>query len=321
MKFLLLAATGLSVTIWCKKKHLSVCLALVLIAIILEGCIIFPVVYQGEPTASSAYPTETSGRSQEEIEKLFVLLQSREGYHLGTNVELRGNIKVHMFFIDDQESGWDCDSVEEFRNKQIIPGLYYLEREASRYGVLLNFSVESHTMGTVTGRPLLYDGMIVDTVRDDDNGRNNDGVPKRIAWQLGYEDEGEMFAQLYQENDHQEVILLFIVNKDGVSYASKQIGGSEYNAWVEYSIIFRNHLSGDFGPDELMDRVASVAHEILHLYGAIDMYEPIERKELLETLYPNDIMLLDYLDFREMWVGEHTAYTVGWLDSPPTLQP
>ena len=250
--------------------------------------------------------------SGSEANKLSLLLQSRNEYQLGTNCDLQGNIKVHLFFVDDQESRWDRDTVEQFTSKQILPGLHFLENEAKRYGVALDFSVESHTTGSKTGTPIIYEGNI-------SKSKNHTlDIPTKIVGQFGCEDADQMYTKLYAQNDHNEVIFLFLVNKDGVSYAVTQGDGDFYHPYLEFGVVFKRHLDKDFGIDDNTHPAASVAHEILHTYGAIDMYTPIEVKKLLKPIYPRDIMLLDYLNIEDMEVGSYTAYSVGWINQAPT---
>ena len=158
--------------------------------------------------------------SASEKDKLSQLLQSRgKGYQLGTNCDLQGDIKVHLFFVNDAESQWDPDAITQITNKQILLGLDFLEKEAARYGVALNFSVESHTTGSKTGTPIIYEGKISKSEP------YTVDIPSKIAGQFGYESGGVMYAELYEQDDCQETVWLFLVNQDGVSYARKQYEG------------------------------------------------------------------------------------------------
>lgn len=252
-----------------------------------------------------------SSDEQEENNELSLFLQSREGYQQGTNCDLQGNIKVHLFFVDDQESQWDKETVEQFTNKQILPGLNFLEEEAKYYGVALDFSVQSHTTGFKTGNPIRYNGKISKIAN------HTLDIFDNIAAQFGFESSGEMYAELYGQNNCSEVIFLSIVNKDGISYALKQCDGDFYNPILEFGVVFKNDFNKNFDIDENTHAAVSVAHEILHVYGAVDMYTPIETKEMLESVYPRDIMLLNYSNIDDLVVGDYTAYSVGWKNQAP----
>ena len=247
--------------------------------------------------------------------KLLRFLRSRPCYQLGINALLEGNIQIHLFLMDDDESQWDEESMEEFMQKNLAPALDFLEGEAKRYGVSLDFSVKPYATVLSEGYDVTYNGII----KKGGDGSHTLDLHERAAHILGYENRVELFEDLYRKNDHQEVILLFAVNKDGVSYAWHQAEGSIYYPTVEFATVFSNHLGKDFDPDEITHTAASVAHEILHLYGAEDLYAPQERKDMIRDIYPEDIMLMDYLNIDEMSVGEYTAYAVGWKNRAPTI--
>lgn len=252
--------------------------------------------------------------SASEKNELSLLLQTRgEGYQLGTNCDLQGDVVVHLFFVNDEESQWDQDTITQITDKQILLGLDYLEKEAARYGVTLNFSVDSHTTGSKTGTPIVYEGKI-------SKGKEHTvDIPSKIAGQFGYESGGVMYADLQGQVAGQETIWLFLVNKDGVSYARKQYEGDFYRPTLEFGVIFERYLNEKYDMDDNTHRAATVAHEILHLYGAIDMYTPADLKKILKPIYPKDIMLLDYHNIADMTVGPYTAYSVGWTAQAPTV--
>ena len=63
----------------------------------------------------------------------------------------------------------------------------------------------------------------------------------------------------------------------------------------------------------------TIAHELLHLFGAEDFYYPESREALAKEVYPEDIMLCDMPDLDHFTLGEYTAYTLGWTDSVPDV--
>ncbi len=65
------------------------------------------------------------------------------------------------------------------------------------------------------------------------------------------------------------------------------------------------------------DMAATLAHEIMHLYGGEELYTSRARYEMAMKLYKNDIMCLEARDLRLLNVGGFTAYAVGWTDGTP----
>lgn len=232
--------------------------------------------------------------------------KKRPFFELGVNKDLKDKIKVHLFFINDNESSWDEETISAYMNKQITPGLKYLESQASRFGISLNLS----TVKYKTDSHLKYNGVISKRTETAD-------IMNRIAVQLGYENQEKLQQDLANENPYGEVILMAVVNKDGISYTSSQATGSPGGiSNIEYCVVFTSYLNKNFGIDQNTHMAATVAHEILHLYGAEDIYEDTY-KETAKQLCPDDIMLLDYLNIEQMKVSKYTAYSMGWSKTSP----
>ena len=64
---------------------------------------------------------------------------------------------------------------------------------------------------------------------------------------------------------------------------------------------------------------ATIAHEMLHPFGADDLYFPYDtdtaRAELAKEYFPDDIMLRVDPLLSTLTIGAYTAYKVGWTDS------
>ena len=60
-------------------------------------------------------------------------------------------------------------------------------------------------------------------------------------------------------------------------------------------------------------------HEMLHLFGAEDLYKGASRKSLAKKLYPADIMLAANYDVDTNNIGEATAFYVGWTNDVPEV--
>ena len=233
---------------------------------------------------------------------------------MGVNKELRDKVKVQLFFIDDDESSWDEQTINAYYNKQILPGLNFLEQQASRYGVSLDFTTEKYATVLQDEYVLKYNGKIDNNADRDATGYD---VMDKIASILGYSNAKELHTSLANNHPYGEVIMMPVVNKEGISFASMQASGSPGGkANAEYCIIFTDYPNKNFGVDDNTHMAASVAHEMLHIFGAEDLYLD-EYKETARQLCPKDIMLLDYLNIEKMQVNKYTAYSIGWSDKSP----
>jgi len=106
------------------------------------------------------------------------------------------------------------------------------------------------------------------------------------------------------------ISFLITTNEIGKSYASLTLTDDSSN---EFAVIFDSR--GDL--DGIGDRAGSFtyAHEILHLFGAIDLYTfTDERLELAENYFPEDLMLKHQLAAYYSTISNLDAYLIGWTD-------
>ena len=72
-------------------------------------------------------------------------------------------------------------------------------------------------------------------------------------------------------------------------------------------------------PDGRLTAAATYAHEILHVFGAGDLYFPYDgdgkRKAEARRLFPNDVMFRVDYKLDRLNVGPFTAYRIGWTQS------
>ena len=87
-----------------------------------------------------------------------------------------------------------------------------------------------------------------------------------------------------------------------------------YLEYSEHCVLFANNLSGSKG-----SRASTIAHEILHLFGAEDYYVSMSREALANQKYPDDIMLWQVERIQDNSIGDCTAYSVGWTDEVPDV--
>ena len=110
-----------------------------------------------------------------------------------------------------------------------------------------------------------------------------------------------------------QIAYVVMVDKGGRSYSLPYQGrnrsvSTDYQ--LEYAVIFSGFT--DTSRDSASD---TIAHELLHLFGAEDFYYPASRETLAEEYYPTDIMLCAMPDLPYFTLGAYTAYTLGWTDT------
>ena len=84
--------------------------------------------------------------------------------------------------------------------------------------------------------------------------------------------------------------------------------------YPEHCVLFSDP---EFG-NAVSTHSCTVAHEILHLYGAFDYYEE-PRLTIANELYHFDIMLQNYYTIWLNQIGDYTAFSIGWTDVVPDV--
>lgn len=237
----------------------------------------------------------------------------RPYYNLGTNRALLGRPVVAIFFVDDDESSWDVDTIKEFTEESILPALDFLEEQAEWWDVPLEFTVWRYSTALSEGLTLRYEGSVIKDLDASPTGSTKD-MMDQVAADMGYASAMALHAALTEQAGGREVIPLFFINKDGVSYARNRIAGT-YVDYCEQSIIFRCYLNQDYYFAE--KRAVTVAFHMLHMYGAQSLFTPKSRLAIAEEYYPHSIMLNDYSDLEDMRVDLPTAYSIGWTVTVP----
>lgn len=238
---------------------------------------------------------------------------TRPSYNLGNCKNLKGTLYVLSIFLDDKESRWDDRSRTSFWNNEVKPGFRFLEKEASRYGVRLSFEHGSFHSGSMKNVRMYYDGIVVkDSTRYWNSYIN---YLMTVSKALGFPTVSAFHENMQYIAKGKEIIYLIFLNKQGRSYALPD-HTNDSNDSLEYTIIFRDSIGH---PN--VNNASSVIHEILHLFGAEDYYNPFgnmpKRAALAEKLCPHDIMFRPYTDISYNQIGKFTAYTLGWLGQLP----
>ena len=111
----------------------------------------------------------------------------------------------------------------------------------------------------------------------------------------------------------ENVAYIIHVNKIGRSYAfwSYYYSDPIYND--ELCILFTSEYNRENNLSEVV--VATFTHEILHFFGAIDLYNLNDDLLMLaEKYFSDDVMLIEWNDINLCKIGELTAFLIGWTD-------
>lgn len=210
---------------------------------------------------------------------------------------------LYSVYLDFEENAWTQED-RQFQAGQLSLALDWLREKGKEYGADLNLTTQQEDPALAC--QAYYDGPIGDG--------ESPLVSEFDRWAQ------EVCRQLSEESDQKRVGVLFFLPVTGQSYTVvyKPEYGNDY--YYEYSVIFqhRPHTLENQWPGP-----AVLAHEILHLFGAVDLYPGQQSlsQELAEQVtqrYPHEIMYTVYQEGKAVSLEEipqqlspFTAYRVG----------
>lgn len=238
----------------------------------------------------------------------------RPAYDAGSCYRLEGNPYVITIFLDDDVSCWPEDKALAYLQQVVIPGQKFIQDNAAAWNVELEFENGYYASYGHPERPVKYDG-VVETLMD---GNYSKDILEQAALSLGFDSAQHMNERLQDFSGQDQIVYLLMLNKGGRSYSMcysrSNFAVNTRDQALEYCVIFTGFTdtSGDTASD-------TIAHEMLHLFGAQDYYMPDSRKALAAASYPEDIMLCAMPDLEYFSLGDLTAYGVGWHDNAPEV--
>lgn len=246
----------------------------------------------------------------------------REEDFAGSAVRLNGTVLAVLIFLDDSESTWNTNDMNEVKERFDIAA-DYIEESAQAYGKQVDIITDTGNYGDLSYETY-YNGYVedFDTLTEYDYDPFQEALIDEINYNIPT-------TSLLQKYNAQSIAYIGVVNKDGRSYAYPY--DTEYDQRYYYEvgcIFFTDETYGEEEPP------AVYAHELLHLFGAQDLYENSDsyynyfssgQYDHIETYYANEIMYTTYDEYGysvQGWVSNDishiTAYYLGWVDTLPT---
>lgn len=240
--------------------------------------------------------------------------------------KLSGNVVLYAIFVDTRYtqpwSEYDIKSTLDSINR----ATKWLEKKAGENGIPLHINVQFHENQKII--PIATDfnnktlsGTLFSPVI-------SVGIPKLDRWadQIAktagkslpadtttiiktknkLSDRERLIARIRDINKTDNVVLMYFINNYYKEEMSLTLHTSSFSN-IEYSIVsFKNP--------------AVIAHEFLHIFGALDLYEsPFDTKRSTKRKkahamkeYPNEIMAFAYRKIDSLDVSSVTKYLIGW---------
>ncbi len=219
--------------------------------------------------------------------------------NVGSSKTLQGTCLFIRVYLSDKESHF-TENAKQDSFYFLRGAIYYLSHQAEKYNQALTF---------IYNEP--------DTVID----YNIDYIIPRNYEGWNY---NELISEIYslynvdalvEKYNADNVAFILHINKVGRAFAVQSKKDVELN---EAAIIYR--YSGNEIPDGVQftrGDSPTYIHELLHLFGAIDLYTLDDKRlALAKQYFPNDCMLVGDVDFSDdsTSIGPLTAYLIGWTE-------
>lgn len=209
---------------------------------------------------------------------------------------LEGSIYVITFFVSEVPwpEGYKMDLFKQMRDAES-----WLEWKAKEYGKTARF---------VNGVHGLFEPFETDIVPDYDSGKARSGIATKYLSQAGCPLNG--YKDWVKKNSGCDQSLVFVIaNKEGRGYASPIASGGSDNS-PEGAILYHSYNNPLYA--------GCIIHEILHLFGAVDLYHTCDQSEAndqkMEKMYPKEVMHRPYNPLKELQMSPLTAWLVGLTD-------
>jgi hypothetical protein len=230
---------------------------------------------------------------------------SRQGP--GSAKTLKGNIYVLCCFVSDQNHEWSSrDKREIFAKYREAAG--WIRNQAAKYNDTVNFTAGSYGMDA---------NIKLDHIQYGTGSRNEDaGIISRVLQEVGYRNSLSFYNWVTRNTNCDNALVLIFVKGRGRGYAVICHSESTIKQldFMEGAVLFEKQSTGA-GLSS-----SSIAHEILHLFGAWDFYRTFEqtqeREDRAKQMFPNSIMLRTSPNIHELTVDRVTAWLIGWKSDP-----
>jgi hypothetical protein len=230
----------------------------------------------------------------------------------GSAGDLKGSNLIINCFISEKGNEWTPQEKQATLNKE-REGVAWLQRQAGKWGVPVP-DFKEYNLGVENDI----------TVAKIERAHEPSTAHLKIRWvnyalnAAGYSDVTKLYATLKEQYKTDNMVVFVFANKTGRSYAQPLNNGIDKlypELHLEGAVIYKNYydIDHDLYPGTIM-------HEMLHLYGAWDMYHDentsIEVQNIIHGVFKHSIMLDDHVDnLNYLSIDQMTAWRIGWIKS------
>lgn len=219
-------------------------------------------------------------------------VEQRDEHELAEHVE---SIYVHSIFISE---GQFPNDEKEHRMRLLEDAEEWIEGQAAKCGKMIRF---------VNGTSGLEGDAIYAPIPDDIDSPNYSSIDVNTYLELIDEQfDIEKLVSVGKDAGCDKAAVLIIAEGKGRSFAIHRTGELDF---IGEAVIYEPHNS------ELQAGV--FVHEMLHLFGADDLYHPHQSEENVEFIkehYPGEVMLSGHAPTESLALSPYTIWRMGWTD-------
>jgi hypothetical protein len=220
----------------------------------------------------------------------------------GSAKALQGKVHVINVFISDDKLGWNAQDKETVLNEQD-----YAFRWAQRQAA--TFLTNSDLTFTTTNIGLDKD-VKVDNIYADKNPKFQYPVAIWALYWAGYRQFDNFYDSVKLANAADNILVMVFAKKVGRSFAQQAFDDNKKNPFfLEGAIVYSDTYWGSGLA------IGTIAHEMLHLFGAWDIYfsgsQTAEVEKNARAIFPNSIMLDSNKKITGLVIDKMTAWCVG----------
>ena len=222
-------------------------------------------------------------------------------YNAGSAKRLSGSIYVLSVFAGDKH--WSRTGKEKLMN-ELYKAAGWISREAARYGKNVSFKYGTYGL----------DKTIKMAIAPGHGTGNEDGrVAHKALETVGYKNIGQFYEWFKKNEQCDNCLIVVFAQGRGRSYAVPYTPEYHVDYFTESCVVYESYEDGTphgaFG----------IAHEVLHCFGAEDLYETFQKPKIVEEeakkRYGDDIMHRFDYDINNLKIDEFTAWCVGLTDT------
>lgn len=221
----------------------------------------------------------------------------------GSAKKLQGKCLVVGIFISEEDKPW----TEEGRKntwKNVKSAMKWIQGNSEEYDIDLEFEYKcmNEDEDVVLEKiPVFEDSM-----------EEAEEAICKVLEELDYESPGDFYTSLKEEYEEHSLHVMFFANKDSRAYMGSVDMDNEGKE-LEYNMIYT---------EEGVICSFAVAHEALHAYSAMDLYnvgdtpEGAAAEKRTTKRFPKEVMMTAVDNAEDSELSEVTAFLIGWHDEP-----